>query len=148
MTNKPKFISNDLDQVPETWELYQKELNNPEIHSQIVGAFDKRENSVSSLSSITNLLKEKGKDFVSLEKEKEWNKYIENNMWNLYGELHFRHLFVVMDSLEKGKTFDEVKKILDKQNHSWGSEWMLLNAVLMFSKRWEEFYKFCNSKKI
>lgn len=43
MTNTPKILSNDLDQAPKVWEQYEKELNNPEIHDQIIEAFDKDE---------------------------------------------------------------------------------------------------------
>lgn len=41
MKNEPKILSNDLDQVPKTWERYEKELNKPEVHDQIIETFDK-----------------------------------------------------------------------------------------------------------
>ncbi len=43
MNNTPKILSNELDQVPKTWERYEKEINNPEVHNQIVDAFDEYE---------------------------------------------------------------------------------------------------------
>lgn len=46
MTNNPKIFSNELDQIPKTWERYEKELNDPDVHDQIIGAFenDKEQN--------------------------------------------------------------------------------------------------------
>lgn len=38
--NNPKIIwENALDQVPKTWDWYEKELNSTEVHKDIVGAF-------------------------------------------------------------------------------------------------------------
>ena len=43
MTNIPKILWNNLDQVPESWQQYDNELNNPKVHNEIIGAFDKHE---------------------------------------------------------------------------------------------------------
>lgn len=43
MQNEPKILSNDLDQVPKTWERYENELNKSELHDQIIEAFDRIE---------------------------------------------------------------------------------------------------------
>jgi len=40
MVNKPNILSNELDQVPKTWERYGKELNDTALHAQIIDAFD------------------------------------------------------------------------------------------------------------
>ena len=39
--NNPNIISNDLDQAPKTWKLYQKRLENPELKKEIEYALKK-----------------------------------------------------------------------------------------------------------
>ena len=84
MTNEPKILSNDLDQISKTWEWYEKELNNPEVHNQIIETFDKYD----GLSGLFNLSVEDLKNIdihqlkISMDKEMEsfyweWNRFWE-----------------------------------------------------------------------
>lgn len=41
MKNRPDILSNTFDQVPKTWEWYDRDLNAPDLHDQIIEAFDK-----------------------------------------------------------------------------------------------------------
>lgn len=41
MENKPKILSNELDQAPKTWEQYQERLNEPNLKNEIRIAMDK-----------------------------------------------------------------------------------------------------------
>lgn len=68
MKNKPKILSNDLDQVPKTWEWYENELKNSSVHNQIIEALDKIQYNIETL------------DFPGLDRDKVYRNVV-NYFW-------------------------------------------------------------------
>ncbi len=88
---------------------------------------------------------EKGLQYIYPQKEIEWRKTVMNSTSKgLYMGIDIDSTIDIMEILKNdkdGNSFEEANKLLDSQDHSGTSYWVVLSEIAMFSKVGPAFYK-------
>ena len=84
---------------------------------------------------------EEGKKFIYPQKMEKWEKCVHTRANDLYYGMDLDYALELMYALESGKSFSEVKQIVEDQNHSGSSYGIVMSMIVTFSKRGPEFYE-------
>lgn len=84
---------------------------------------------------------ERGKKLVYPQRYKDWEKTVYKRAEGLYYGRDIEAALEVMEAIDKNVPFEQIKEIVDRQNHSGSSYGLLLNSIVRFSKNGPDFYE-------
>ena len=90
---------------------------------------------------------ERGLNLIYPQRKDEWKLCVEARTNDLYHGSDLDNAIDVMESIEKGATFDQAYKIIEDAGHSGMSFGMTLSIISTFSKKGVEFYRFVKTEK-
>ena len=85
---------------------------------------------------------EKGKAILDGKYLELWNKCVPIRLGDLYQGMELGNCLEIVEQLNNGKTFQEVKPLINNQGHSGMSFGLVCSMIKSFCDRGEEFVKF------
>lgn len=85
---------------------------------------------------------EKGKKYIHLEKINQWIELCKADAEGTYCGLLTKDALIVMQALEESKPYEEIREIINLQNHSGYSYSFLMRILLLFANDGPNFYRY------